>query len=289
MPQTERSADATLDGASVVDQAERMETPRVVHCHSCVPRLLSPIDSPRFDSASCRFTFHNPYADAVRPYEAVVFDLDGTLFDHQSAAQAAVSAFARSLGATPTQQVVSDWFAAEALQFERWRSGEISFEEQRRARLRDVLPKWGLKTPASNQAIDALFAKYLAEYERAWQLFPGAAELLAELRNRGYGIGLLTNGSHSQQMAKLQQTGLSDAFDAVCISENLGVQKPDPAAFRAVASALDEPVARCLFVGDDPRVDIAGARAAGMGALQVSGDDNRVGGIADAVLGALGN
>ncbi len=47
--------------------------------------------------------------------------------------------------------------------------------------------------------------------------------------------------------------------------------KPHPYAFAAVADALSLDPARCVFVGDDPVRDIAGAKRAGMHAIQVNG------------------
>ena len=83
---------------------------------------------------------------------AVGFDLDGTLFDHRGSARTAVDTFARHVGIEPTETAREDWFAAEAEQFERWRSGEISFVEQRRERLRAVLPRWDASVPEDDAA-----------------------------------------------------------------------------------------------------------------------------------------
>ncbi len=63
--------------------------------------------------------------------------------------------------------------------------------------------------------------------------------------------------------------------------------KPDRRAFEQVADELGVPAAACLFVGDDPQRDVAGARAAGMRAVLV--DPARDGGAAvrSSVLSAL--
>lgn len=203
---------------------------------------------------------------------AVCFDLDGTLFDHRGSARAGASRFLEGIGLAVTESAFDAWFAAEDEQFERWRSGRISFQEQRRQRLRTVLPPLGYDLPPEDVALDALFDDYLRAYRASWRTFPGVVALLDELRASGYRLGLLTNGSEEQQLEKLAATGLDDAFDVICISERIRFQKPDERAFLTLATALRVEPSACLFVGDDPVRDIAGARSAGMRALLVDNE-----------------
>ncbi|WP_082518107.1 HAD family hydrolase [Curtobacterium sp. Leaf183] len=219
---------------------------------------------------------------------AVCFDLDDTLFDHRGAARAGVTTFLQSQGLPPTESALDAWFAAEDEHFERWRAGLVSFPEQRRARLRTVLPALGHRTPTHDDGLDALFDSYLRAYRASWRAFPGSLSLLEELRTRGYRLGLLTNGSEGQQRDKLAQTGLDVAFDAVCVSEQIGFQKPDRRAFLAVARALGIEAAECLFVGDDLERDVEGARSAGMRALLVDHDVTDAASTRTAVLRAAG-
>ncbi len=214
---------------------------------------------------------------------AIGFDLDGTLFDHRRAARSGVAEFLSALGVAATDQAVDAWFAAEAVHFERWRSGLVGFAEQRRARLRDVLSGLDLAVPHGDAALDALFERYLAEYRSAWTAFPGVHDLLRDLRRRGYRLGLLTNGSTQQQTDKLDAVGLTDLLDVVCISERIGHHKPAPAAFAALLAGLDVRADECVFVGDDPVTDAEGARAAGIAVVLIeSGCD-----VASALSAAL--
>ncbi|WP_267423602.1 MULTISPECIES: HAD family hydrolase [unclassified Curtobacterium] len=201
---------------------------------------------------------------------AVCFDLDGTLFDHAGSARAGATRFFESLGLTASGPALNAWFAAEEEQFERWRSGHLSFKEQRRERLRTVLPPLGYHPPADEVGLDSLFDSYLSSYRASWRAFPEGLSLLRELRGRGYRLGLLTNGTEEQQLDKLARTGLDGAFDAVCTSERIGFQKPDSRAFLTVARELEVDAAHCLFVGDNPAHDIVGARSVGMYGLLVN-------------------
>ncbi len=184
--------------------------------------------------------------------KAVGFDLDGTLFDHRRSATDGVRLFLGSLAVDPTAKAVDLWFAAEEAEFEHWRAGRISFQDQRRRRLRSVLTALGIEFDDAPAGLDGLFEQYLTGYRSAWRPFPDVLEVLSSLRDRGCRLGLLTNGSEEQQLSKLSATGLAEIFDVVCISEAIGAQKPDARAFDTLAQSLNVASRRCLFVGDDP-------------------------------------
>ncbi|WP_416394145.1 MULTISPECIES: HAD family hydrolase [unclassified Curtobacterium] len=224
----------------------------------------------------------------MRAPRAVGFDLDDTLFDHRGAARAGAAAFLAGLGVTVTPSVLDAWSDAEDTQFERWRSGEIGFQEQRRERLRTVLPPLGIALPRDDRGLDVVFEQYLGAYRAAWRVFPDVLPLLGELRSRGHRLGLLTNGTTAQQSEKLRVTGLDTAFDVVCTSERIGVQKPDARAFHVLADELGVPATACLFVGDDPVRDVAGARSVGMHAVLVDRRTGDPSGLRARVLTALG-
>jgi putative hydrolase of the HAD superfamily len=65
---------------------------------------------------------------------------------------------------------------------------------------------------------------------------------------------------------KLEASGLSAAVDAVAVSAELGVAKPDAEAFRRAAGMIGHTVAEVAMIGDTPDTDIAGGVAAGAAA-----------------------
>lgn len=145
---------------------------------------------------------------AVQHYSAVGFDLDGTLFDHHESAAVAISKYVSSLGATPTPDLTQLWFTAETTYFDQWRTGHLSFAEQRRRRIRALHAALNLDCPDNDADLDAAFRRYLSEYESAWRAYPDAKELLSTLHTRGIRIGVLTNGNHDQQVDKLRRIEL---------------------------------------------------------------------------------
>ena len=150
--------------------------------------------------------------------------------------------------------------------FAAFTTGAITFEEQRRRRLRGFLP---LVTGAgvAEADLDDLFAEYARFYESHWVAFDDAHAVLDDLAAAGYVLGVLTNGQRAQRLAKLARVGLLVTFAVVVASSELPAGKPDPRAFTALCQRLDTAPGSVVFVGDDPLNDVAGARSAGLRAV----------------------
>jgi putative hydrolase of the HAD superfamily len=109
-------------------------------------------------------------------------------------------------------------------------------------------------------------------HEPRLEPFPGAAGLVARLRSDGIRTGVVTDGNAAVQARKLAALpGLADAFDVVVLTDLLGpgFAKPSPAPFRVACRILDVEPSATIYVGNDPRKDFAGARAAGLGTIRI--------------------
>jgi putative hydrolase of the HAD superfamily len=100
---------------------------------------------------------------------------------------------------------------------------------------------------------------------------PGTHEVLAALRSRGIKLGLVTNGWSAKQRACLAALELTGAFDAVIVSEEAGVKKPDPRIYQLTLTALDAAAEAAVFVGDHPENDVRGPQALGIRTAFLSG------------------
>jgi putative hydrolase of the HAD superfamily len=88
--------------------------------------------------------------------------------------------------------------------------------------------------------------------------------MLAQLRQRDVPYAILTNGWSPLQRAKADRV----EFDGpVLVSADLGIQKPERAAYEALTQALGVAAEEIAFVGDTPASDVAGALRAGMFAV----------------------
>jgi HAD superfamily hydrolase (TIGR01549 family) len=106
--------------------------------------------------------------------------------------------------------------------------------------------------------------------EKLWQglrarypLYQDADELLVQLKQK-YKLGIVTNGVAGLQRKKWHGCGLEPWFDAVAISGELGVGKPNPAIFEWMANELKVPLESCVMVGDNADRDVQGGINAGI-------------------------
>jgi putative hydrolase of the HAD superfamily len=102
-----------------------------------------------------------------------------------------------------------------------------------------------------------------------FRAYPEVPGVLARLRAGGARLAVVSNWDISLHDV-LERTGLRPLVDAVVISAELGVAKPDPAIFRAALDRLGAGPEGALHVGDSLEHDVAGARAAGLEAVLVA-------------------
>lgn len=104
----------------------------------------------------------------------------------------------------------------------------------------------------------------------ATRLVSGAKAMLKRCQRLGP-VGILTNGDGEMQRAKIHRHGLDTCVDAIIISNEIGVRKPDVAIFDAARERL--PAGEHVYVGDTYEEDIVPARDAGFVAVHVRNDD----------------
>lgn len=99
-----------------------------------------------------------------------------------------------------------------------------------------------------------------------WQLIPGAAELLGELRQRGIHTGLISNWDASCRSV-LAENGLDALLETIVVSSEAGVEKPDPHIFETALNRSGIEPEQTLFVGDNYYDDVIGAAKCGIRCL----------------------
>jgi putative hydrolase of the HAD superfamily len=116
--------------------------------------------------------------------------------------------------------------------------------------------------------VEELMARFHLDYPRCYTVDPENIKSLRQLRSRGWKVGIVTNGGGTQ-LAKLETTDLAREVDAICVSEFVGVRKPDPAIF-ALAAERCASTLRGWMVGDSVTADIAGGRSVGLGTVWIA-------------------
>lgn len=168
----------------------------------------------------------------------IFFDLGSTLIDETEADRRRIGEMTAGTAITPE-----------------------TYREKRLECIRQGLP--------GDQAAIAFFGltktPWHSELERPW---PDAAPTLAELKRRGYRLGVIANQNPGTE-ARLAAWDLLRYFDIVAPSAELGVAKPDPAIFRwALDRAGCEP-AEAVMVGDRLDNDVAPAKALGLHTVRI--------------------
>jgi putative hydrolase of the HAD superfamily len=190
--------------------------------------------------------------------DVVLFDLDDKLLDHGTAMGRAVARVHGVLAlATPLDAFSRKWRDASERCYRRYLAKEISFAEQRRARVRTALEQ-----RLSDREVDESFSHYVVDYERSWTLFYDVLPCLDSLA--GVRLGLLSKGAAIERRRKLLSLGLLGRFALVLTSEEAGAAKPSPAIFQHACAALGVTVADAVHVGDRCDLDAIAANRAGL-------------------------
>ncbi|MYW45558.1 HAD-IA family hydrolase [Streptomyces sp. SID161] len=108
---------------------------------------------------------------------------------------------------------------------------------------------------------DALYERHMSP--AAWSPYPDAAEVLRTLRERGTGVGVVSNIGWDLRPV-FRAHGLDEYVDAYVLSYEHGIQKPDARLFSVACEKLGVDPRRALMVGDNRRAD-GGATALGCG------------------------
>ncbi|WP_433226803.1 HAD family hydrolase [Actinomadura formosensis] len=190
----------------------------------------------------------------------VLFDLDGTLLDHEGAAGEAI---VRSFPDADAGWLVRRWMELTEEAVDRYLAGDLDFTAQRRSRIVRLARELGLGTWGDARA-DAWLSEYVALYEAAWRPFPDVRAALDVLAGRGLRLGVITNGDAAQQRAKVEGLGLADLLPYVVASSEAGSAKPAAGIFRTACAGLGVPPGEAAYVGDRLVTDARGAAAAGL-------------------------
>jgi putative hydrolase of the HAD superfamily len=128
----------------------------------------------------------------------------------------------------------------------------------RKQTLRDHAREFGYAEAMVEEAFDA-FIRARNEVD----LYADVLPALEQLRTR-YRLFTASNGN-----ADLGQIGIAHFFERTIAARQVGALKPDPAIFRQVIEGTDLQAHEVVYVGDDPLLDVAGARGAGMHAIWI--------------------
>lgn len=192
--------------------------------------------------------------------KAVLFDFDETLQDRTKAFEGYMDAF--------MQDFLSDLPKAEQEKRKQDMvdTGNGGYVDRQRW-YQQLIDMWKWENAPS---CAELANHYDTQFGYHNVIFDGSLPMLKELHKRGFITGVITNGPSILQQTKMEQSGLMPYCDIVVVSGDLPFAKPDARIFEYTADKLGLKTEECLYVGDHPVNDIAGAKLAGMQALRMN-------------------
>jgi HAD superfamily hydrolase (TIGR01509 family) len=198
-------------------------------------------------------------------YRAVVFDLDGVLWDGEPIYHEAFNIVLKPYGRRVTEEEYTHIIGSSVEAAWDW-----------------VLKRFQLTEPPGRfyRAYDKAVLKMLAE---PVETLPGARELIQELHRRGIPVGLASASLRQWVDATIKGLGLTDAFGATVSASEVEHAKPAPDLYLAAAAQLGVPPERCIAV-EDTRTGVGAAKAAGMFAVQLRAASTALPPIAEADL-----
>lgn len=202
------------------------------------------------------------------PFGAVLFDLDGTLVDTAPDIADAVNLVLEQRG---LPRVPPAWvrdrigFGSRALLERTYQAAAGAALAATRAGRTRV----AAKAAPTEELIEEFAEQYAQRCGRRGRLFPGAAAMLATLRNTGVKLALLTNKETRFAEFVLRVHGLDTAFDVRVCGDTLPVKKPDGAVVRHCLKLLRVAPRRALLVGDSA-IDVRTARNGGVAVWAVN-------------------
>lgn len=196
--------------------------------------------------------------------DAVLFDMDDTLYDQAEPFAHAVRSVLGSLPAS-AGQIFKASRSHSGEVFAAYGAGRQPTDDMYLRRMHATLADFGV-TISDKVAIQIQRA-YDQGGTRAMTLSPAMAACLAWcLAHTRRGVGVVTNGSLACQMDKWDSLDLGRWVEKghMFVSEALGVAKPDAGIFSQALESMGARAEQTLFVGDSYDIDVRGARGAGL-------------------------
>lgn len=94
-----------------------------------------------------------------------------------------------------------------------------------------------------------------------------ARELVEYLHTKSYQLIVLSNGFSEVQYRKINASGLASYIDHIVLSEDVGVQKPDPRIYSYAVQLANAPKEQIVMIGDNVETDIKGAYDFGLDSI----------------------
>ena len=191
-------------------------------------------------------------------FGAVIFDLDNSLFDEKKFIIAAYRNIAEYLAKLCDQ--------SKKELFEKLFSMFLTKTSMYPRLFDDFIEEIGLKQEVLSELI-----KIYASTKVDLKPYPGAENILQNLKSQGIKLCLVTNGNIETQKNKIRQLGLTKYFDSIIYARKMGKgkEKPNPKVYSKALHLLFAKSEETFCVGDNPYTDFLGAKKLGIRTIRL--------------------
>lgn len=201
----------------------------------------------------------------------VFFDLDRTLMNFEIGEDLGIKTVFETYKndlKMEYEEFRSTWKEVAQKIFDEYSAGLHTFDEQRHLRVKKMFELNEILLDENE--VEKRFKLYWSNYEKGVGLFPDARGTLEHLKLHKIQTGLISNGDTSNQRWKLNKEKLTDYFDPIIISGEVGVSKPDLRIFEIALEQAGAAKESSWYIGDSPVHDIEPAVKFGMNVIYLN-------------------
>ena len=203
----------------------------------------------------------------MKQYKAIFLDWDDTIGDWNGAEHKALRDIFSTYHLDALYPSAEDYIAAyKPYNLELWGlygAGKIAKDELHFVRFYRPIEALPLPKERVAELAHEMGEAFLQLTNRYFSVLPGAAEVVRELAKR-YPLTIVSNGFSEVQYYKIAHSGLQDCFTHVLVSDEVGINKPQPGIFRLALEKNGVSPDEALMIGDSYSSDITGAQNAGI-------------------------
>ena len=176
-------------------------------------------------------------AELVSDLDAVIFDLDDTLYSEKE--------YVRS----GYHEIAKHFWNIQNMEEKLW----SAFSDKKQA-INEVLLLEGYFNEETLRRCLTIYREHIPRIN----LYPGVREMLLKMKHGGKKLGLITDGRSNGQRNKIESLHLYSVFDEIIVTDELGgelFRKPNPRAFELMKMKLGVPYERMCYIGDNMAKD----------------------------------